>query len=165
VKLRPLQESDVPRLAEILRHPDVALWWDEPDADSVVREYVDGERDVGFAILLGEDVIGLVAYSEEDDPSFRYAGVDITVAVEHQRQGLGTDALRTLIHHLFEERAHWRVTIDPDVENGRAIRVYERIGFRPVGVMRRYERRDDGTYRDGLLMDLLAEEFTSSSDG
>jgi len=33
------------------------------------------------------------------------------------------------------------------------------VGFRPVGVMRRYERGADGTFHDGLLMDLLAEEL------
>jgi RimJ/RimL family protein N-acetyltransferase len=33
------------------------------------------------------------------------------------------------------------------------------VGFRPVGVMRQYEQAPDGTWRDGLLMDLLAEEY------
>ena len=33
-------------------------------------------------------------------------------------------------------------------------------GFRDVGVMRRYERANDGTWRDSLLMDLLADELT-----
>src|SRR5215210_7030084 len=32
-------------------------------------------------------------------------------------------------------------------------------GFLQVGVMRRYERGPDGEWHDGLLMDLLAEEF------
>jgi len=40
-----------------------------------------------------------------------------------------------------------------------AIRCYAKVGFRPVGVPRRYERGNDGRYRDGLLMDLLADEF------
>jgi aminoglycoside 6'-N-acetyltransferase len=40
-----------------------------------------------------------------------------------------------------------------------AIRAYEKAGFRPVGVMRSYERGPDGTWHDGLLMELLAEEF------
>jgi aminoglycoside 6'-N-acetyltransferase len=34
------------------------------------------------------------------------------------------------------------------------------VGYRPVGVLRRYERDVDGTgWHDGLLMDLLAEEL------
>jgi len=33
------------------------------------------------------------------------------------------------------------------------------VGFKPVGIMRKYECGSDGTWHDGLLMDLLAEEF------
>ena len=54
---------------------------------------------------------------------------------------------------------HHRFTIDPAVHNQRAIRCYAAVGFRRVGVMRNYERVDDGPWHDGLLMDLLAEEL------
>jgi len=53
-----------------------------------------------------------------------------------------------------------RLIIDPAAHNANAIKAYQRIGFKPVGVMRRYERGPDGTWHDGLLMDLLAEELT-----
>ena len=56
-------------------------------------------------------------------------------------------------------RGHHRLTIDPAADNAKAIRSYERVGFRPVGIMRRYERGLDGTWHDGLLMDLLAGEL------
>ena len=51
-----------------------------------------------------------------------------------------------------------RITIDPAAANTAAIRAYEKVGFRPVGVMRSYERGPDGTWHDGLLMELLAGE-------
>ena len=35
----------------------------------------------------------------------------------------------------------------------------EKVGFRRVGIMRRYERGPDGVWHDGLLMDMLREEF------
>ena len=41
-----------------------------------------------------------------------------------------------------------------------AIATYRRVGFRPVGIMRRYERGPDGTFHDGLLMDMLEGELT-----
>jgi aminoglycoside 6'-N-acetyltransferase len=50
-------------------------------------------------------------------------------------------------------------TIDPAAANEWAIRAYESVGFRRVGVMRQYWRGPDGAWRDGLLMDLLAEEL------
>jgi aminoglycoside 6'-N-acetyltransferase len=36
------------------------------------------------------------------------------------------------------------------------------VGFRPVGIMRQYERGTDGTFHDGLLMDLLRDELTGT---
>jgi aminoglycoside 6'-N-acetyltransferase len=52
------------------------------------------------------------------------------------------------------------MTIDPSAANEGAIRAYERVGFRRVGIQRSYERGPDGTFHDGLLMDLLADELT-----
>jgi aminoglycoside 6'-N-acetyltransferase len=49
--------------------------------------------------------------------------------------------------------------IDPAADNAAAIRAYEKVGFRPVGVMRQYERLPGGEWHDGLLMDLLADEL------
>ena len=49
--------------------------------------------------------------------------------------------------------------IDPAADNSAAIRSYAKVGFRPVGVMRRYELGLDGSWHDGLLMDLLANEL------
>jgi aminoglycoside 6'-N-acetyltransferase len=84
----------------------------------------------------------------------------VTLHPRWHGRGLGADAVRRLARHLFEDRGHHRITIDPAAHNERAIRAYRRVGFRPVGVMRRYERGGDGTWHDGLLMDLLPEELT-----
>ncbi len=47
----------------------------------------------------------------------------------------------------------------PAADNGRAVHAYAALGFRPVGLMRAYERRADGRWHDNLLMDLLADEL------
>jgi aminoglycoside 6'-N-acetyltransferase len=68
--------------------------------------------------------------------------------------------VRRVTIQLVEERGHHRITIDPAVDNVAAIRAYEKVGFKPVGVMRRYERDVDGDgWHDGLLMELLAGEL------
>ena len=67
--------------------------------------------------------------------------------------------MRLAIDHMIEAHGHHRFTIDPSAANERPIRTYSALGFKPVGLMRRYERAPDGTWRDGLLMDLLAEEY------
>jgi aminoglycoside 6'-N-acetyltransferase len=73
---------------------------------------------------------------------------------------VGRDAVRTLARHLVADRGHHRLVIDPAADNEPAIRCYASVGFRPVGIMRRYEHDTDGDgWHDGLLMDLLAEEI------
>ena len=52
--------------------------------------------------------------------------------------------------------------IDPAAANDQAIRSYSKVGFRPVGVMRQYERGGDGHFHDGLLMDLLRGELAEN---
>ncbi len=120
----------------------------------------EGRNDVVvFAVEHEGEVIGLAQIYEEPDPDNRHAGIDLFLGSPYQRQGLGTDTVRTLARHLVRERGHHRLVIDPVVENERAIRCYERVGFKPVGIMRRYERGGDGVWRDNLLLDLLAEEL------
>ncbi len=68
--------------------------------------------------------------------------------------------MATLARHLVRDRAHHRLVIDPAADNETAIRCYTAVGFRPVGIMRRYERDADRVgWHDGLLMDVLAEEL------
>ena len=105
------------------------------------------------------EVAGGIEYYEEDDPMYRHAGIDIYVGARHQGRGVGTEAIRLVVRFLLDERGHHRLTIDPAVANTNAIRSYEKVGFRPVGVMREYERGPDGTFHDGLLMDLLAGDL------
>jgi aminoglycoside 6'-N-acetyltransferase len=107
------------------------------------------------------EAAGMVQYHEELDPMYRHAGIDIALASAWQGQGLGTDALRALVRYLFEERGHHRLTIDPAVANQRAIASYRKVGFKPVGVLRSYERGIDGHWHDNLLMDLLRDDFAA----
>ena len=103
--------------------------------------------------------IGVIMASEEADPQYRHAGIDIALAAEGQGRGLGREAVRTVARWLIDTRGHHRITIDPSAGNERAIRTYASLGFRPVGVLRAYERWRDGSWHDGLLMDLLADEL------
>jgi aminoglycoside 6'-N-acetyltransferase len=110
-------------------------------------------------VIWESTVTGCIQYSEEADPDYRSAAVDVFVSAAAQGRGVGPDAMRTLIAWLVDARGHHRLTVDPAAANARAIHVYEKLGFRPVGVLRRYERVAGGEWRDALLMELLAEEF------
>ena len=161
VSLRPLRDDDVPWATELLTIPEIARWWHEYDAQRVRRDLL-GD-DPWFAIEHDGEPVGFVGFWEESEPDYRHAGIDISLHPEWHDQGLGRDAVAALARWLFAERGHHRITIDPAAENARAIRCYEAVGFRPVGVMRRYERDPSGGWRDGLLMDLLPEDLAGSA--
>jgi aminoglycoside 6'-N-acetyltransferase len=99
---------------------------------------------------------GWLHVHEEAEPDWPNVAFDVLVSERLRGRGYGREALRTAIRH-FVARGHHRFTIDPSVDNERAIRAYAAVGFRRVGVMRRYERGPDGRWRDGLLMELIVE--------
>jgi aminoglycoside 6'-N-acetyltransferase len=159
VVLRPARPDDLERLIEIRREPGVLMWWGNASEDEVRDEFIG--VDDALVVEVDGEVAGGIQFAEEEDPMYRRAGIDIFLAQSHQGQGLGSEAIRVLARWLFDERGHHRLTIDPAVDNEAAIRAYERVGFRRVGVMRKYERGPDGNWHDGLLMDLLREDFAT----
>lgn len=146
--LRPVHAEDRERLERILQEPEVARRRRRGDG-------VDEPGAVSYAIEADGEPVGLVRYREEGSPGRRHARLDVVLATAAQGRGLAGEALRTLARHLFDERGHHRLTIEPPAADERAIRACARVGFRPVGVMRQYERGPDGAWRDVLLMDLL----------
>jgi aminoglycoside 6'-N-acetyltransferase len=163
IALRPLVAEDLDAVYAALREPEVARWWGALDEERTREELLEDPGTSSFAIDVDDAFAGVVTCYEESHPDYRHASIDIFLAAAYQDHGYGSEALRVLARHLFSERGHHRLTIDPAVANERAIRAYEAVGFRPVGVMRRYERGADGTWHDGLLMDLLAHELEPSN--
>ena len=159
VVLRPATHDDVEVLAAIRSTPEVwSRWLGDPVPDTA--EAVDDPDLHYYVIEEGGRVVGGIQWYEEDDPQYRHAGIDLFLDPSVHGRGLGTDAVRTLARHIVDDHGHHRIVIDPAADNAAAIRCYEKVGFRPVGVMRRYEQGADGTFHDGLLMDLLADELS-----
>lgn len=162
VTLRPTTADDLEPLRSIRGEPAVAERWGHLDPGEL-EEFVRDER--SFAIVVDGDVVGAIQYGEEDDPMYRHANIDLYLTTARHGQGLGSEAVRLLARHLIDMRGHHRLTIDPAADNRAAIRAYEKVGFRPIGVMRSYERGPDGTWHDGLLMELLADELVDDEEG
>lgn len=160
VSLRPLVLADRPRMRAILDQPAVAdRWLGSRTLDEALTELFEEDDHTPLAIEIRGAVIGYIQFTEEHDPDYRSASIDVFLDPDWHGRGLGTDAVRTLAGYLLRDRGHHRVTIDPAADNQRAIRAYRRAGFRPVGVMRAYERGRDGRWHDGLLLDLLATDL------
>lgn len=160
VSLRPATPNDVPVLAAIRATPEVFRWWrGGADLASDVAADIEDTDATTLTVELDGRVVGAIQWSAETEPDYRHAGIDIYLDPTVHGRGVGTDAVRTLARHLIVDQGFHRLVIDPAADNAAAIKCYSTVGFRPVGIMRKYERGSDGTWHDGLLMDLLAEEL------
>jgi len=153
--LRPLAPGDEVDLLRIHATPEVARWWDDPDEGFPWTDEPEATR---LVVEVDGRVAGMIQFGEELTPKYRHASIDLFLDPAFHGRGLGTEAIRRVVRHLFDDLGHHRITIDPAAANAAAIGAYEKVGFRRVGVMRRYERDADGEgWHDGLLMELLAE--------
>ena len=156
VILRPLVPGDEAELLRIHATPEVMRWWDVPDPGFPWTDEPEATR---MTIEVDGAVAGMIQFHEELTPKYRHAGIDLFLDPALHGRGVGTEAIRQLVRHLIDERGHHRIVIDPAAANAAAIRSYEKVGFKPVGIMRRYERDVGGEgWHDGLLMELLAGE-------
>jgi aminoglycoside 6'-N-acetyltransferase len=157
VRLRAAAPDELDAITAIATEPSVTEWWGPQSREKLESELFGDElEEVSLLIETEGAIAGLIQYHEETDPGFRHAGVDIFLGAAWQGRGLGGEAIELLVGYLFDELDHHRITIDPAVDNLRAVAAYGRVGFEPVGVMRQYMSLN-GELRDGLLMERLRE--------
>ncbi|AZO13043.1 MULTISPECIES: GNAT family N-acetyltransferase [unclassified Mesorhizobium] len=157
---RPVTEKDLPMIAGWLAEPHLAEWWGDPDKEiAEIREHISSVSVEPLIVELdGRPIAYLQSYDphlEDDHPyadqPFGTLGIDLSIGPpELVGIGHGSAIVRQFVEALFEEGAP-RVIIDPHPDNGRAIRAYEKAGFRPIG-------RRQSEYGDVVLMAVDADE-------
>jgi aminoglycoside 6'-N-acetyltransferase len=136
---RSLTRTDLPLIARWLEEPHVAEWWGDPDEEiASIREHIDSISVEPLIIELDGRPIGyLQSYDphlEDDHPyqdqPFGTLGIDLSIGVpDLVGIGHGSAIIRQFVEELFAEGTP-RVIIDPDPANLRAIRAYEKAGFK-----------------------------------
>ncbi|MED7826742.1 GNAT family N-acetyltransferase [Streptomyces chiangmaiensis] len=160
VVLRPTIAEDILALAAIRATPEVrARWRGEDDLAADIAADLQDPDIHALTVHYRQRAVGMIQWYSEEDPDYRHAGIDLFLDPTLHGNGLGTDAVRTLACHLIDDHGYHRLVIDPAADNTAAIHCYAKVGFQPVGIMRQYERGLDGTWHDGLLMELLAAEL------
>src|SRR4051812_10722632 len=96
LRLRPLADDDIAPLLEIVNDSE---WWGESSDEEDLR--CDGKA---FAIEVDGELAGWVGFDEENDPDYRFASLDITLAPAYQERGIGPEALRAVIDWLGRDR-------------------------------------------------------------
>jgi RimJ/RimL family protein N-acetyltransferase len=117
--------------------------------DATVRAYVAHHAGVpiGFIQSYVAAAAGDGWWPDETDPGV--VGIDQFLADPTRLgQGLGSAMVRAFVDVLFEDPAVTRIQLDPDPTNARAIRSYEKAGFRAVRELETPDGRALLMYRD-----------------
>lgn len=159
LELRPLAAGEDADLRALAEHPDVLPWvgHDWPP--------VEPYTDLAWVIRrIGEvEPLGYIETFEQNEPECRSANIDLFLRGDRTGRRIGREAIALVADHLFSVRGHHRLTIDPDANNARGIACYTAVGYRPVGIMRRYAKVDvSADWEDALLMDMLPEDLDRS---
>jgi aminoglycoside 6'-N-acetyltransferase len=162
---------DYELLATWLNDEQVKVFWHGRDEAFPMERILDkyGPRTRGEVpttpcfITLDGRPIGYIQFYRTDDwsewrdkiglePRADRWALDIVIGEpEHWNRGLGTRAVTALVRYLFAEKAASEVVLDPVADNPRAIRCYEKAGFRRVRLMPNSEFLG-GEWRDAWLM-------------
>lgn len=161
--IRSVQPADLDQLLAWLRQ-DLALnFFDRRDTREALQNYfAEREQAICCFVEYGGRAIGylefypsrLWAYIYGDSPDERPWGIDVFVGSSTDRnQGLGSGMIKVLATYLFQERKATRIVIDPEASNERAIRCYEKVGFKksrliPASVT------NEGEFTDTWLMEM-----------
>lgn len=174
IVLRELRWEDLPEVRAWMTHgPTASLLGDRfvrpqtwEQTENYLRDLVEGNAaGVHFAIAEPEKLryLGQLALTGID-PVARKCRLMIVLKPEEQGKGYGTEALRLALEYAFRWMNLERVALSVQADNLRAIRAYERVGFRHEGRLRREAYRD-GAYIDVLEMGILREEFEGVCPG
>ena len=169
VRLRAIERDDIPRFVKWFNDPDVRehLSVYRPLSHAQEEKWFERQAELDpadhvFAIETADGVhignAGLHGINWKD----RSAEFGIVVGdKEYWSQGYGTDATLTLMGYAFGELNLHRVQLRVDADNPRAIRCYEKAGFRHEGIMRDAVF-SGGRYKDQHFMSILQPEFKAA---
>jgi RimJ/RimL family protein N-acetyltransferase len=146
---RPISARDLPLVRTWLERPHMREWWGEPETElGYIRDMIEG-RDTTQPFVFsvdGEPVGYIQCWFVGDHQNDAWVadhpwlaelpadavGVDLSIGdAERLSRGLGSRALRTFAEQLVAQ-GHRTIIIDPDPANRRAVRAYQKAGFRPI---------------------------------
>ena len=169
VILRALEEEDAYELIKYVNDIEILQYLtlyrplslqDELEFIRRVREEMKQNRSFSFAIVDKEanKLIGTIGLHNVDWIS-RNAELGIAIwKKEYWGRGYGTDAMKLLLYYGFTFLNLHRIWLRVYSFNKRAIRAYEKIGFKMEGTLREHVFKN-GRYLDIHIMGILKYEF------
>ncbi len=162
LKVRQLAEKDQSLLAKWLSDPAVLEFYegrDNPfDVEKIKNQYYTSGDQISRCIVeWNEQEIGYIQYYELEEMKLevmeRTYGTDQFIGeVEYWNQGIGTLLVSSMVKYLIETKKAKSIVMDPQTRNTRAIKCYQKCGFKKVRILPDHELHE-GTYQDCWLIE------------
>lgn len=163
-----LTRKDKQLLAKWLSTPEVLQYYegrDNPfDIEKVERDFLNHNPDVTRCLVIfGGIPIGYLQFYEIDEEEREIYGYGISEEMiygmdqfigetTYWNKGIGTQLVRSVVTYLIQEKGVQRIVMDPQIQNERAIRCYEKCGFKKVKLLPRHELHE-GEFCDCWLIE------------
>lgn len=176
VVIRPMEPDDLDYLMKWRNSPEAMNYSEHLygflfSRDNMMRMVENQFREDGFfprnktfmVETVEGEVIGDIGYKNWD-PRNRSAEIGLEIGEpEYRGQGLGYELVALFTEYMFRHLNINRIELSVLRENPRAMKVYERTGFKPCGYRRQavFNSREN-RYSDILVMDCLRSEWEAS---
>jgi UDP-4-amino-4,6-dideoxy-N-acetyl-beta-L-altrosamine N-acetyltransferase len=166
IYLRPVEMEDIDSFASWLNDQEVRQYLARTSPLNRIREkefvekLYEDDREIVLGIVLKENdqLIGNIALTHISIP-YRRASLGIFIGERTLwSKGYGTEALNLMLAHGFNQLNLHRVFLTVLDFNVRAIRSYEKVGFKREGIFRDHMYRN-GKYHDVYCMGILEDEW------
>lgn len=168
IYLRPLEREDAALFVTWLNDAEVTDTLnlfrpiDLASEEEFIATIPKSEHDFvfGIAVKATDQLIGTTGLHDVDWKN-RHANFGINIGAKHEwGKGYGTEATALTVRYAFETLNLHRVRLLVFETNERAIRTYEKVGFRREGVLRE-DRFHAGRYWNTITMAMLRTEWTA----
>jgi RimJ/RimL family protein N-acetyltransferase len=130
------------------------------DFDNLM-EKIKNETDISRRLIIEIDSIRVGEMSYRIEENIAEIGIKIC-DFDYQEKGYGTKVLKMLIRYLFKEMSVKKIILDTNINNARAQHVYEKIGFRKIGVRINSWKNQLGILQSSVDYELIEEDFFSN---
>lgn len=163
VSLRPIQKEDFVKIvqwsncSEANQFNEVDYPQSLAECELWFKSFKSNRYQEVFAITLNDNIIGNI---ELDHITWRSGDAELKIRIGEKYfmdQGYGTDAIRTLLLYAFFKLNLSRIYLKVYTDNPRAIRCYQKVGFKKEGKLTR--RNLQKHFREIFLMRILKSEY------
>lgn len=171
VYLSPIRDEHIDRYMALSDDPELiaTMGWRpfRPDEKERFTQFsqvlslpnLDGGEAIVFSIVNAADNAA-IGYTSIKGISETEARAEVGIAImerDYRGQGYGTEALRLLADYAFNDLGLTLLGLTVFPSNQRAIRVYEKVGFRKTVILENSWLLPDGEYTDMWVMELLPD--------